>query len=110
MAYSEGRPTKLTEKCVARILEAVRLGAPMTTASARGGVRYNTVREWDKAGKSVFERIEEENEKDGTQPLQVTLKENALKDFHVALGRAKANEIGSIIPHSPSGPMPTSCT
>ncbi len=44
-----GRPTKFNEECAARIVEALRLGVPQTTAVTYAGISKSTYYRWLKA-------------------------------------------------------------
>lgn len=45
------RPTKLTPETTAKLVKAIRLGAPYEHACNYAGVSYNRFNEWKKAGK-----------------------------------------------------------
>lgn len=54
-----GRPTKYIPETVDKILEAVKLGAPLTHACNYAGVSFETFNEWRKRYSEFSERLKE---------------------------------------------------
>jgi len=48
-----GRKTKLTPETQARIVDAIKVGSTYEIAAAYGGIAYNTLNEWLKAGEAA---------------------------------------------------------
>ncbi len=53
MGEKRGRPTKLTEKTIERLTQALRIGATRESACAYAGIDYSTFCKWMKKGESA---------------------------------------------------------